>query len=313
MVTPKIPLGPLLASIRVLDPIRFEELTIYPLAGQLGSGPSYLTLDEALQTGSLRIGEVDQGGRVPELFMENQGNDPVFILDGEVLEGGKQTRVLNSALLVGAGTKTVVPVSCVERGRWSFRHQGFSSPSYSHSKLRSMKARMTTDSQNMGTGHRTDQGKIWREVDMLLGASGAHSPTFEYLAGVSAARGEREKFLNDVRLPEEASGVAVAHRSRLLSVDLFDRPETLKKLWKKLTSGLVLDLLREKEERSKEGPPDPEPLLRRAAGSDWKDEPAVAIGEEMRLREKDLVGTALSLDGHVLHLSLFPLEEESFE
>ena len=68
---------------------------------------------------------------------------------------------------------------------------------------------------------------------------------------------------------------------------------------------------REKEERSEGNPPDPQPVLRQAARAEWKSEPAVALGEELRLREADLVGTALLFSGSVLHLSLFPAEPAS--
>ena len=38
-----------------------------------------------------------------------------------------QNRVLNITILVGAGQKLVIPVSCVEQGRWSWSSRDFES------------------------------------------------------------------------------------------------------------------------------------------------------------------------------------------
>jgi hypothetical protein len=70
--------------------------------------------------------------------MRNVGDRPALLIDGEHLEGAKQNRVLNVTVLVAARRDTVVPVSCVEQGRWSYgADQGFApSPEVAHSLLR---------------------------------------------------------------------------------------------------------------------------------------------------------------------------------
>jgi len=51
---------------------------------------------------------------VPELKVTNLTGKHVLILDGEAVAGAKQNRVLNTTILIGAGTSLVIPVSCTD-------------------------------------------------------------------------------------------------------------------------------------------------------------------------------------------------------
>ena len=51
--------------------------------------------------------------------MSNPLDEAVLLYDGEELVGAKQNRILNVSVLVGAGAKMPIPVSCVEQGRWA--------------------------------------------------------------------------------------------------------------------------------------------------------------------------------------------------
>jgi len=51
----------------------------------------------------------------------------ILILDGEELVGAKQNRVVNTTLLIAAASSTVIPVSCVEQGRWDYDSPDFRS------------------------------------------------------------------------------------------------------------------------------------------------------------------------------------------
>ncbi len=54
----------------------------------------------------------------------------ILILDGEELVGAKQNRIVNTTILVVALSTLVIPVSCVEQGRWSYRERGRIHPSF---------------------------------------------------------------------------------------------------------------------------------------------------------------------------------------
>ena len=57
--------------------------------------------------------------------------------------GAKQNRVINVTVLVAAGVKFVLPVSCVEAGRWRYQSRHFESkfcapPSLRNKKLKAV-------------------------------------------------------------------------------------------------------------------------------------------------------------------------------
>ena len=58
---------------------------------------------------------------VPQLQVHNPTAHDLLIPAGRILSGGRQTRVVNVSIVVPAGAKVVIHVSCVEAGRWSGR------------------------------------------------------------------------------------------------------------------------------------------------------------------------------------------------
>src|SRR5690349_21572076 len=125
-----------LPEVRVGEPVCHEGLAVFPLFSAEGHGVDYVLSEEALGAGSVTVEEVSEGGSVPNLLVSNGGDTSVLFLEGEELRGAKQNRVLNTTVLIAAGAKTTIPVSCVEQGRWRYRGRTFSSGGHSSSKLR---------------------------------------------------------------------------------------------------------------------------------------------------------------------------------
>src|SRR5438309_494387 len=162
-----------LPEVRVGDPIRHEALTVFPLFSPPAETVEYLLSDEAIGAGSVTVEEVSEGGSVPHLLVNNTGDSRVLFLEGEELRGAKQNRVLNTSVLVAAHSKTPIPVSCVEQGRWRYRTKSFSSGgSHSSSKLRRHLKESVARSLKAGQGHTSDQGVVWAEVSRQMDALG---------------------------------------------------------------------------------------------------------------------------------------------
>ena len=129
-----------LAAFQLGDPVEHRGIVVTPLFPHRDPLAEYVTLDEALPRG-LRVDETSDAGTVPELVVSNPTDHRVLLYDGEELVGAKQDRVLNVSVLVEAGAKLPIPVSCVEQGCWLRMSASFRAGDHiSHSHLRRMKA-----------------------------------------------------------------------------------------------------------------------------------------------------------------------------
>ncbi|MBA3490629.1 MAG: hypothetical protein H0T55_00945 [Rubrobacteraceae bacterium] len=108
-----------LDSLEIGDPVSHGLLHIFPLRGGTHAEQDLSLLEDALHAGTLRVEEMNEAGSVPELHIVNEGTLQVLILEGDELIGAKQNRVVNSSVLIATNSELVLPVSCVERGRWS--------------------------------------------------------------------------------------------------------------------------------------------------------------------------------------------------
>jgi hypothetical protein len=270
-------------EVRVGEPIHHEALTVFPLFSTGGSGVDYLLSDEAIEAGSVAVEEVSEGGSVPDLLVTNNSDSRVLFLEGEELRGAKQNRVLNTSVLIAAHSKTPIPVSCVEQGRWRYRSRHFSSEgSHSSSKLRHFLKSSVARSLKEGRGHGSDQGAVWREVSRQMDALGSSSDTGAMEDTYKAYQDRLAEFRERLRYVEGASGVAVAVGRQVVAVDLFDKPETCRKVWERLLTGVVMDALESPPAEQPAEPADVGGLLFRLRDTTWEPAPAVGEGQEFR-------------------------------
>jgi hypothetical protein len=293
-----------LPQVRVGDPLACEALTVFPLFTGEGVGVDYLLSDEALAGGTVTVEEVSEGGSVPTLVVDNRTDRRVLFLEGEELRGAKQNRVLNTSVLVAAGSKTSIPVSCVEQGRWHYRSRQFASGGHSSPKLRHVLKKSVTESARAGRGHDSDQGSVWNEVGRQMKSLGACSPTGAMSDTMDFHRDRLAEFRERLKYVEGAAGVAAAVGGKVVSVDLFDKPATCRKVWDRLLTGLVMDAL----EGTAGEPAQPaavQGVLTALRAATWQPAPAVGVGEEYRAETSpDGHASALACDGAVVHGSL---------
>jgi len=105
----------------------YRNLAVFPLLSGYAADLEYITLDETWTEDLIEVMEKDEAGSVPELKVLNKSPNMVLILDGEELVGAKQSRIVNTTILVQGKSTTVIPVSCVEQGRWAYESRAFSS------------------------------------------------------------------------------------------------------------------------------------------------------------------------------------------
>jgi len=233
------------------------------------------------------------------------GDTRVLFLEGEELRGAKQNRILNTSILVAAHSKTKVPVSCVEQGRWRHTSKHFASGNTrsSHSLHYTLKSSVT-ESLKRSSGHRSDQSAVWQEVEKKQTSFGFSSPTSAMSDTYDKLADKMTEFREALHYPEGAIGLAIAVGPKVACVDLFDKPATCQKAWERLLSGSILDAL---DGNAVEGPAETkavEMMVAELQTATWSPAPAVGEGEEFRTEFNGSIGSALLLAGTVVHANL---------
>ena len=167
-----------LNAIKLARKQSYKNLAVFPLLAPNGDKPDYLTLEQALERDFVQITEMDQAGSVPELRLINKGKKKVLIVEGEELVGAKQNRIVNATFLIAGKTEVIIPVSCVEQGRWRHESDAFSSGSkMMHASLRRNHQMDVKSSLKQGRGYQSNQGKIWEDISGKLDRMKVSAPT----------------------------------------------------------------------------------------------------------------------------------------
>ncbi len=301
------------SKVRIGTSMTFQNLTVFPLFGDKGTASHYLTLDEALAQKHASVTEVSEAGSVPELKFSNSGDQSVFLLDGEELIGAKQNRVLNLSIMVPAGKTIVIPVSCVEAGRWRHRSREFtSSPRTQYADGRARKMAQVSMSMKSSGIRSSDQGAIWRDIDLKSTRMKSHSDTSAMSEMFEQEAGRIEDYVQAFHADEGQVGAIFAIDGRLIGYDLFDSAETLRKLLPKLLRSFALDALDalasgsgERKEQQAPTEREAQEFFESVSDAGEKSFPGVGEGEDFRLESGKITGAALTVEGRVVHLSAF--------
>ena len=220
-------------------------LAVFPLdLSADGEGPGYITLHQAIAEGSAVVTEVSEGGSVPDLRIVNKGQRRVLVLDGEELRGAKQNRILNTTILVGKQSSLVVPVSCTEQGRWSYASKEFGeSEALAERQVRYAMRDSVNASLADGSGHRSNQGRVWQEVGDLHERHSTPSATSAMRDAYQARKPDLDKVLAAFPLQEGQQGVLVLHGNSVIGLDFVSRAPQYAELHEKLLRSYAFEAL----------------------------------------------------------------------
>ena len=296
-----------LESITLGGPVHFGGLTIFPLfrGGSVPPEPGYIPLEEAVAHGFARVTEVGGGGAVPELQFENLGDKPVLLLDGEELIGAKQNRVVNLTILAPAKQVIVIPVSCVEAGRWQARTEDFRPAEHiMYSRARAAKAEQVSYSMATGGRHQADQSAIWDDIALKSERLGATSPTQAMNAIYDSKAVSIDAYLRAFVWAEHQAGLIFAMGPEAMGLDLMDHPDAMRALLPKFVRSYALDAV-EAPHSAAATAAEAAAFLQRIGKAKPLILPAVGIGEDVRLTGEDIAGAALWAEQRYVHLCAF--------
>lgn len=267
----------------------------------------YISINTAMQKGFVEVKEVSESGSVNLLFIENKSREYVFIMDGDILAGAKQNRVVNTSILLQPNAAMKIPVSCVERGRWNFVSDKFKETNYSAPmSIRSSKGESVHSSLRESRGFVSDQGGVWENVD-----------AFQYKHNVSSATSNLSdvfdrKMITDEEIKkyfpflEGASGLAVFFGNEFMGMDLFNRRDIYDEYYFKIVKSAVLESQVSKKKKKIVEPKARfviEEMVDEIQKLERERYPAVSAGSESRFATPKYSGFSLEYEQNTIHMT----------
>lgn len=253
------------------------------------------TVDEVLHSNKGFFHELDTPD-VNNIVFENNGDEPVIVLDGEEIIGSLQNRIIASSDFIGAKSSKAIPVICAEEGRWE-EIGGFKTGYCSYPYIRSIliKSRhKKIDTQRF----------IWNEIERKLTITKTASTTSSMHDIYHNLEDEVSRYIEDFQsLNHNTAGFIGIAGNRVLGCDIFITPHIYRKFENKLIRSYVLDAIEYK--KKKPDVPDPQKF---AAGIQTAFKKIKIRGDtnNIKIKGNGFLGQVLIHNNQVWHVSAFP-------
>lgn len=296
---------------KVLSVGQCDALTVVQLATEPLNTFGYISYAKAIELKSVEIMESGQSGTVNEIYAINHSRHYIFIMDGDILAGAKQNRVLNTSVLLSPESKTMIPVSCVEQGRWNHNSVNFSATDYV-APVEMRKAKSETVAMNLisSNSFRANQVEVWDHVASYAAKMNIHSETGNLSDVYDKRSSIYEKYIAQFNCAEGANGMAFFINGKLVNIDVFNRTDVFAEYFSKMLKGIAMDawgVKATKEMSHAEADYKTIETIDKLETVDFQLHKGVGLGEEKRFKTNDITGFELDYNGNLVHLSVLSL------
>lgn len=273
----------------------------------------YLSLKEAISNNRIILKEKDEGADVNNLIVINRSNKPIFLMDGDILEGAKQNRVLNSSVLLAPNSEINLPVSCVEQGRWNVISEKFTSADYTApSKMRSNKERTVRNNLNEEGFYFADQGRVWGDVSDYHSTNKVYSKSSNLSDMYKQYKGVIDKIVAKFKFNMGSNGFGVFVKNNLLCLDVFNRSDVTGEYFGKIIKGALFEVVNLKDVENKITQTEAEYKTRDVIDTidelPYKEYKSVSLGKDIRYESDDIAASELHYKNMLVHLSAIKLK-----
>jgi hypothetical protein len=295
--------GAWIAGLQLGPAVKIGGVELVPLLMPHANGVVDRLAHQALADGGLEV--VEKGdGVVQELLALSHSPVPILILEGETLLGAKQNRMVAHTVVVGPGTKVVIPVGCMEHGRWRARSERFEA-GLGVSAMR-MRRDAKTDvmaARQRGSAPSLDQSRLWDQVSREIVGERLTSQTSDFNV-VMEKRDRENAHVRNLRPRPGQVGLLALRQGDLVAMELVGHPETWAPLFGRVLASLVPDAADMPRGRRRRGSGEWMGAIRDAALR-LRERPAVGIGADVELETRHLIGSGVWMGDRMAHLSVY--------
>ena len=200
-------------------------LTVFPIWAE-DVHPIAYTIDAT----QARIGERADGPAVGSLTISNLAGLPLLLLEGQLIEGGMQHRMVARSTLLAPKAEAPLDVVCVEQGRWN--------GAMGHAA----KGRRASVRVRAGLRGEYRQAEVWRRVEGYAANLGANA-TSSYVEHADRAESRLRAMVDGLRPFPGQVGVLIGIAGQPITAEVFDSPRMLAKHFDHIVHAAAIDAL----------------------------------------------------------------------
>jgi len=162
-----------------------------------------------------------------------------------------------------------------------------------------------------GNGYRSDQGRIWRDIEEKSARMEVKAPTGAMADVYESYDDKLSEFINKFKLIEWQVGAVFAINGQILGIEGFGCYDTFKRFFDKLVKSYALDALDspKKQQKSSVPPDKARRFIASTVKSKGEDHRSISLGKNITFESRSVSGAALVEKDRVLHLSAFKKEK----
>jgi len=296
-----------LESIKISDPLQFQNLTLFAIKGSNKNSLNYLTLSQAYEKNYVEINETSEAGTVSQLLFINKSDIPILILEGEELNGAKQNRIINVSILVPGNIGMVIPVSCCERSRWGYKSsRKFDlSNRMTFAKARRNKLRRVNESWEAGRGARSNQEEVWSDIGIKFSKMNVDSDTESMGDFYDSYSHEIEQYVKSFAAQDDDKGIIAAINGKIVSIEFFDKNSVFKNNLGKIIRSLAADAIEDKKTSLTASLKDAEEFIAKVCDSKIIELGSLGLGTQYKLNAETHLGQTLLFHTNLIHFIVF--------
>lgn len=268
----------------------------------------YVSSDFAIKNDYITVNEINEQGSVNNLSVINTSPHFVFFMDGDVLVGAKQNRVLNTSVLLEPDSKTNITVSCVEQGRWRRKSALFSKPDYiAPAMLRKKKNINVYKNLKSGNSYYASQSDVWESVSHYESVYSIKSETSDLSEIMESRMADFDSFIKYFESHNDANGLTMFSGDKVVSVEIFNRTNVYGEYFHRLLRATAMEIFYMNKEESKMQKDDAIDIMNleinKLDNSKYSDYPGLAAGTERRYDSEEFSCHSLSYQDKKIHFS----------
>ena len=299
----------ILSNIEMFEKESYQNMTVIGL-NVPNNEMDLMSLEIGLDLGLVEITELDDDNVVGKVKVINNAVTPLLLLDGEEILGSMQNRIVNTTIIIPAQSEKIIPVSCVEAGRW---HSNSTKFHYSNhmatSRVRRDKLHSVSQSLRNKKTFTSDQAGVWKNIAETQEKLEVNSCTSALHDSYIQRESQMEDYKKSFKLHENQNGLIVYINGELAGFEIIYNSIRYKEYHDKLLGSYILDAISRIDEEYTVDELEEDELIEKIRKTPYDSFDSVGLGKDLRLEDDDITGSVMLYEGNLINASFFKKAE----